>query len=85
VKIGNPGLAFSLYGDGERICRLDFETISSKYNYLLFVSQAETENVLREALDKPGVTIELGGKEQMGNLSPAPAGRSTNSRGQSHA
>jgi 2-polyprenyl-6-methoxyphenol hydroxylase-like FAD-dependent oxidoreductase len=58
VKIGNPGLAFSLYGDGERIWRLDFERISSKYNYLLFVSQAETENVLREALDKAGVTIE---------------------------
>jgi len=58
VKIGNPGLAFSLYGDGERTWRLDFERISSKYNYLLFVSQAETENVLREALDKAGVTIE---------------------------
>jgi 2-polyprenyl-6-methoxyphenol hydroxylase-like FAD-dependent oxidoreductase len=58
VKLGNPGLAFSLYGDGKRIWRLDFERISSKYNYLLFVSQAETENVLREALDKDGVTIE---------------------------
>ena len=58
VKHGNPGLAFSLYGDGKRIWRLDFERISSKYNYLLFVSQAETENVLREALDKASVTIE---------------------------
>src|SRR5580700_10728011 len=58
VKIGNPGLAFSLYGDGKRIWRLDFENISSKFNYLLFVSQAETESVLREALDKAGVTIE---------------------------
>src|SRR6201981_3008514 len=58
VKLGNPGLAFSLYGDGKRIWRLAFEQISSKYNYLLFVSQAETENVLREALDKAGVTIE---------------------------
>jgi 2-polyprenyl-6-methoxyphenol hydroxylase-like FAD-dependent oxidoreductase len=58
VKHGNPGLAFSLYGNGKRIWRLDFEGISSKYNYLLFVSQAETENVLREALDKAGVTIE---------------------------
>ena len=58
VKLGNPGLALSAYGDGKRIFRLDFERISSKYNYLLFVSQAETENVLREALDKAGVTIE---------------------------
>jgi 2-polyprenyl-6-methoxyphenol hydroxylase-like FAD-dependent oxidoreductase len=58
VKLGNPGLALSSYGDGKRIFRLEFERISSKYNYLLFVSQAETENVLREALDKAGVTIE---------------------------
>ena len=34
VKHGNLGLAFSLYGDGKRIWRLDYETISSKYNYL---------------------------------------------------
>jgi 2-polyprenyl-6-methoxyphenol hydroxylase-like FAD-dependent oxidoreductase len=58
VKLGNPGLALSIYGDGKRFFRLDFERISSKYNYLLFVSQAETERVLREALDKAGVTIE---------------------------
>src|SRR5216683_3516667 len=58
VKLGNPGLAFSLYGDGKRIWRLGFERISSKYNYLLFVSQAETEKALREALDKAGIRIE---------------------------
>ena len=58
VKLGNPGLAMSNYGDGKRLFRLEFERISSKYNYLLFVSQAETEKVLREALDKAGVMIE---------------------------
>jgi 2-polyprenyl-6-methoxyphenol hydroxylase-like FAD-dependent oxidoreductase len=58
AKFGNPGFAFSLYGDGRRIWRLRFERISSQYNYLLFVSQAETEKVLREALEKAGVTIE---------------------------
>src|SRR5258707_5308800 len=58
VKLGNPGLALSIYGDGKRILRLEFERISSKYNYLLFVSQAETEKVLREALDNAGGTIE---------------------------
>jgi 2-polyprenyl-6-methoxyphenol hydroxylase-like FAD-dependent oxidoreductase len=41
VKIGNPGLAFSLYGDGERIWRLDFETISSKYNESLRTEQLD--------------------------------------------
>jgi 2-polyprenyl-6-methoxyphenol hydroxylase-like FAD-dependent oxidoreductase len=40
VKIGNLGLALSIYGDGKRILRLGFERISSKYNYTLFVSQA---------------------------------------------
>ena len=58
VKLGNPGLALSIYGDGKRIFRLEFERISSTYNCLLFVSQAETENLLREALDEAGVTIE---------------------------
>src|SRR5260370_15477275 len=58
VKLGNPGLAFSLYGDGKRIWRLDFERVNSKYNYLLFVSQAETENAFREGLDTAGVKIE---------------------------
>jgi 2-polyprenyl-6-methoxyphenol hydroxylase-like FAD-dependent oxidoreductase len=58
VKLGNAAVAASIYGDGKRIFRLEFERISSKYNYLLFVSQAETEKVLREALDKAGVTIE---------------------------
>ena len=58
VEHGNHGRAFCLYGDGKRIWRLEFRGIDSKYNYLLFVSQAETENVLREALDKAGVRIE---------------------------
>src|SRR5260370_21703101 len=57
MKLGNPGLAFSLYGDGKRIWRLGFERLSSKYNYLLFVSQSETEKTLREALDKAGFRI----------------------------
>jgi hypothetical protein len=57
VKLGNPALTASIYGDGKRIFRLEFKRISSKYNYLLFVSQAETETILREALDKAGVTI----------------------------
>ena len=58
VKLGNPGLAASIYGGGKRIFRLSFEHIDSKYNYLLFVSQAETEKILREALDRAGVAIE---------------------------
>lgn len=58
VALGNRGLAGSIYGAGKRIFRLDFSQIDSKYNYLLFVSQAETEKILREAIEKLGVKIE---------------------------
>jgi 2-polyprenyl-6-methoxyphenol hydroxylase-like FAD-dependent oxidoreductase len=58
VELGNPGLAGSIYGDGRRIFRIDFAHIDSRYRYILFVSQAETEKILREALNKAGVTIE---------------------------
>ena len=58
VTLGNRGLTGSIYGDGKRIFRLDFEQIDSKYHYLLFVSQAETEKILREALEKAGVKAE---------------------------
>jgi 2-polyprenyl-6-methoxyphenol hydroxylase-like FAD-dependent oxidoreductase len=58
VELGNPGLAGSIYGDGKRIFRIDFAHIDSKYHYMLFVSQAETEKILRETLNKAGVTIE---------------------------
>src|SRR5258708_8936738 len=56
VKLGNPGLALSIYGDGKRILRLEFERISSKYNYLLFFSQTHTHKTFRAPLDKPAVT-----------------------------
>jgi 2-polyprenyl-6-methoxyphenol hydroxylase-like FAD-dependent oxidoreductase len=43
---------------GKRIFRLEFNRIDSRYNYMLFISQAETEAILRDALVKQGVTIE---------------------------
>jgi 2-polyprenyl-6-methoxyphenol hydroxylase-like FAD-dependent oxidoreductase len=55
---GNRGLAGSIYDGGKRIFRLDFSRIDSKYNYMLFISQAETEAILRDALVKQGVVIE---------------------------
>jgi 2-polyprenyl-6-methoxyphenol hydroxylase-like FAD-dependent oxidoreductase len=60
VEAGHPGLAASIYGSGKRFFRQDFSHIDSRYNYLLFVSQAETERILREALEKLGVKIERG-------------------------
>ena len=60
VRLGNPGLAASFYGRGKRVFRLDFTRIDSRYHYLLFISQAETERILRTAVEKQGVRIERG-------------------------
>src|SRR5580693_2075439 len=60
VRLGNPGLAASFYGGGKRIFRLDFTRIDSRYHYLFFISQSETERILRTAVEKQGVAIERG-------------------------
>jgi 2-polyprenyl-6-methoxyphenol hydroxylase-like FAD-dependent oxidoreductase len=58
VERGNQGVAVSAYGGGKLVFRLEFKNIDSKYKYILFVSQAETEKTLRDALKKNGVKIE---------------------------
>lgn len=60
VRLGNPSVGGSVYGGGKRIFRLDFSHIDSRYHYLLFVSQAETERILREALARENVEVERG-------------------------
>jgi 2-polyprenyl-6-methoxyphenol hydroxylase-like FAD-dependent oxidoreductase len=58
IAKGNKGLGASSYDAGKCVFRLDFENTDSKYHYILFVSQAETERVLREALERAQVAIE---------------------------
>ena len=65
VRLGNPGLAASFYSGGKGLFRLDFTRIDSRYHYLLFISQAETERILHAAVEKQGVRIE-GGVELVG-------------------
>src|ERR1700751_865092 len=60
VRLGNPGLAASFHDGGKRVLRLDFTRIDSRYHYLLFISQAETERILRTAVEKQGDRIERG-------------------------
>ncbi|HTQ48289.1 MAG TPA: FAD-dependent monooxygenase [Polyangiaceae bacterium] len=60
LRSGHPTAGLSLYGDGKRLVHLDFSGIDSRHHYLLFVSQMETERVLREALAARGVDIERG-------------------------
>lgn len=62
VRRGNPARGGKIYGGGKLIFSLDFTRIESRYNSLLFVSQAETERILREALEREGVVIERGVK-----------------------
>ena len=52
IARGNSALAGSVYDGGKRIFRLEFNRIDSKYNYMLFISQAETEAILRGARAK---------------------------------
>ncbi len=58
MKTANFGVAGSIYGEGKRTFRLDFANDGSRYGYIAFISQAETEATLREALERQGVTIE---------------------------
>jgi len=60
VRLGNPACGASVYGGGKRLFRLDFTHVDSPYNFLLFISQAETERLLREAALRQGVAIERG-------------------------
>ncbi|CAM6083581.1 unnamed protein product [Calypogeia fissa] len=58
LEKGNQGIALSYYAQGKRVFRLQFSHNSSDYSYILLISQAETESILRNALEKQGVEIE---------------------------
>jgi 2-polyprenyl-6-methoxyphenol hydroxylase-like FAD-dependent oxidoreductase len=60
LRCGHPTAGFSVYGGGKRLIHLDFGRIESRHPYLLFVSQMDTERILREALAARGVSIERG-------------------------
>jgi 2-polyprenyl-6-methoxyphenol hydroxylase-like FAD-dependent oxidoreductase len=55
---GNKGLGGSIYGNGKRIFRLDYANNGSRYPFILLVSQANTESILRNTLAAQGVGIE---------------------------
>ena len=47
VRIGHPASGGDIYGDGKLLVHVDFTRIASRYNYLLFLSQTETDRILR--------------------------------------
>jgi 2-polyprenyl-6-methoxyphenol hydroxylase-like FAD-dependent oxidoreductase len=62
VRIGHPASGGDIYGDGKLLVHVDFTRIASRYNYLLFLSQTETDRILREALEAEGAGVEWGVK-----------------------
>jgi 2-polyprenyl-6-methoxyphenol hydroxylase-like FAD-dependent oxidoreductase len=60
LRSGHPTRGASIYGGGRLLLHFDFSRIDSRHRYLLFVSQMETERILREAIEKLGVAIERG-------------------------
>ena len=62
TRIGHHATGGDIYGDGKLLVHVDFTRIPSSYNYLLFLSQNDTDRVLREALEAEGGAIEWGVK-----------------------
>ncbi|WP_334914595.1 FAD-dependent monooxygenase [Nostoc sp.] len=60
LRIGNPATAATIYGNGKCLGQVHLEQIKSRYNYILLISQAETERILREQLVRQGIAIERG-------------------------
>jgi 2-polyprenyl-6-methoxyphenol hydroxylase-like FAD-dependent oxidoreductase len=56
LRLGNRGRFASIYGGSKRVFRLDFGHVESRYPFVLLISQAETERILREAVARQGVT-----------------------------
>ena len=62
VRIGHHATGGDIYGEGKLLIHVDFTKIPSSYNYLLFLSQNDTDRILREALEAAGAAIEWGVK-----------------------
>jgi 2-polyprenyl-6-methoxyphenol hydroxylase-like FAD-dependent oxidoreductase len=62
VRLGQHATGGQIYGEGKLLVHVDFTRIPSTYNYLLFLSQNDTDRILREALEAEGAAIEWGVK-----------------------
>jgi 2-polyprenyl-6-methoxyphenol hydroxylase-like FAD-dependent oxidoreductase len=60
LRLGRPASGATIYAGGKRLLHFDFSRIDSRHHYLLFLSQMETERILREAIERQGVAIERG-------------------------
>ncbi|MDR5855113.1 FAD-dependent monooxygenase [Caballeronia sp. LZ062] len=60
LELGHRARVANLYSNGQRLARLDFDPLQTRYPYLLFLPQSETERLLAEHLAESGVTVERG-------------------------
>ena len=60
LRIGNQGNAATLYSEGKCLGKVHLKAIKSRYNYILLLSQGETERILREQLARQNISIERG-------------------------
>ncbi|MFE2477564.1 FAD-dependent oxidoreductase [Streptomyces sp. NPDC059389] len=59
---GRKNRAFTMYARGSRLVRLeaDYRSMPTRFPYTVIIGQTETEEVLREAAARLGVTVEWG-------------------------
>ena len=60
LAAGNRAHGLTIHGGGKARTRIDFNRIPSRYPFILVISQAETERILRDELTRRGVAIEWG-------------------------
>src|ERR1700761_7813405 len=61
LDLGHRARAANLYSNGQRLTRLDFDPLQTRYPYLLFLDQSITERLLSEHLATTyGVQVERG-------------------------
>lgn len=60
LDLGHRARAANLYSNGQRLARLDFDPLQTRYPYILFLDQTVTERLLTEHLATLGVTVERG-------------------------
>lgn len=60
LELGHRAHAANLYSNGQRRLRLDFDPLLTRYPYLLFIDQTQTERLLAGHLQTLGVEVERG-------------------------
>src|SRR3984885_13441837 len=60
LERGHRARVANLYSNGQRLARLDFDPLQTRYPYLLFLDQSVTERLMTEHLASFGVRVERG-------------------------